>query len=60
MLSFRANGRLLVSPVAHAESLARMGVAVDRPVDVGGLTRRQSEFLEDHRDAVFLRSAARI
>jgi predicted restriction endonuclease len=53
-ISFRGDGRLLVSPVAHVESLRRMGVPVERDVDVGSFTREQARFLEYHRDAVFL------
>lgn len=56
-LSFEDDGRLIVSPVAHRASLERMGVAVDRAVDVGRFTREQGRFLEYHRDAVLLRSA---
>ncbi|MFN0242223.1 MAG: HNH endonuclease [Planctomycetota bacterium] len=55
-ISFRDDGRLLVSPVAHGESLKRMGVPVDREIDVGSFTKRQSGFLEYHRDLVFLRA----
>ena len=55
-ISFETNGQLLVSPVAHRPSLARMGVAVDRVLDVGRFTRDQGRFLEFHRDAVFLRA----
>jgi len=55
-VSFDDDGRLLVSPVAHRESLRRMGVAVDRALHVGAFTREQGRFLEFHRDAVFLRS----
>jgi hypothetical protein len=55
-ISFEGDGRLLLSPVAHHASLARMGVAVDRPVDVGSFTARQRGFLAYHRDEVFLRS----
>jgi hypothetical protein len=58
-ISFRTDGRVLISPVAHRESLARMGVAIDREVDVGEFTKRQSGFLEYHRDAVFLRAQVR-
>jgi len=57
LISFRSDGRLLVSPVVHAGSLERMGVPVTRSVDVGGFTERQSVFLEYHRDAVFLMRA---
>jgi len=55
-ISFRDDGRLLVSPVADRPSLLRMGVAVDRDVDVGSFTRGQQRFLEFHRDQVFLAS----
>ncbi|MFY9342456.1 MAG: HNH endonuclease signature motif containing protein [Planctomycetota bacterium] len=56
-VSFEDDGRLLVSPVAHRESLRRMGVTVDRPIQVGAFTREQGRFLEFHRDAVLLRAA---
>lgn len=52
-ISFREHGELLVSPVAHAESLHRMGVPKE-PINVGGFTRGQQAFLEYHRDSVFL------
>lgn len=55
-ISFESTGRLLVSPVAHPESLAKMGVPVDRSLDVGVFSSGQSRFLEYHRDAVFLRA----
>lgn len=58
-ISFEGDGRLLVSPVAHAASLARMGVPVDRRVEVGRFTEAQSAFLEYHLDAVFLRARVR-
>lgn len=58
-ISFEANGRLLVSPVAHRESLARMGVDVGRELNVGAFREQQKKFLEFHRDAVFLRSEVR-
>jgi hypothetical protein len=55
-ISFDTDGQLLVSPVAHRPSLARMGVTVDREQNVGNFTREQGRFLEFHRDAVFLRA----
>lgn len=55
-ISFQGDGTLLVSPVAHRESLARMGVAVDRTISVGDFRPGQLVFLEYHRDAVFLSS----
>jgi predicted restriction endonuclease len=57
-ISFRDDGRLLVSPVAHRHSLSRMGVPVDRELETGGFTARQARFLEYHRDSVFLLSKA--
>jgi hypothetical protein len=58
-VSFEQDGRLLVSPVAHRESLHRMGVEVDRPMNVGRFTGEQERFLEFHRDAVFLWAAVK-
>lgn len=55
-ISFRQDGGLLVSPVAHQESLARMGVPLQPEANVGGFTEGQARFLEYHRDAVFLKS----
>jgi putative restriction endonuclease len=55
-ISFEDSGALIVSPVAHRLSLNRMGVATDRIVNVGTFTQGQMEFLEYHRDAVFLRA----
>ena len=53
-ISFEDNGDLLVSPVAHRESLQRMGVSVDERVNVGGFASGQKRYLEYHRESVFL------
>jgi len=58
-ISFRDDGRLLVSPVAHKGSLARMGVPVDREFAAGSFAPGQRRFLEFHRDQVFLLSHGR-
>jgi hypothetical protein len=58
-ISFQGGGRLLISSVAHSDSLRRMGVATDRTVEVGQFTALQGGFLEYHRDAVFLRARVR-
>ena len=58
-ISFRDNGDLLVSPVAHKLSLERMGVSTDSKVNVGAFRVGQARFLEFHRDAVFLQSQVR-
>ncbi|HUO87460.1 MAG TPA: HNH endonuclease [Thermoanaerobaculia bacterium] len=54
-LSFEADGRLLISPVAHRPSIERMGVPSEG-TDVGGFTPEQARYLEFHRDQVLLRS----
>jgi putative restriction endonuclease len=53
-ISFEDSGVLIVSPVAHAPSLNRMGVATDRIVNVGTFTEGQRGFLDYHRDSVLL------
>lgn len=58
-ISFEDDGRLLLAPSAHSESLARMGVPVDRRVNVGAFRRGQRRYLEFHRDSVFLRANLR-
>jgi len=53
-ISFEGNGDLLLSPVAHRESLKRMGVTVDERVNVGAFSNGQKGYLEYHRESVFL------
>ena len=53
-ISFESNGDLLISPVAHANSLERMGIAVKERRNVGAFSTGQRAYLEFHRDAVFL------
>jgi hypothetical protein len=55
-ISFRDDGRLLVSPVAHQRSISGMGVPVDGDFDAGSFSAGQARFLEFHRDQVFLAS----
>jgi putative restriction endonuclease len=55
-ISFQGDGQLIVSPVAHASSLERMGVPTRVTVNVGALSSEQRRFLEYHRDAVLLRA----
>lgn len=57
-ISFENNGELLVSPVAHKDSLNKMGIATNKVVNVGGFDGIQKEFLEFHRTKVFLKSGA--
>jgi putative restriction endonuclease len=56
-ISFENSGELLISPVAHRPSLSRMGVPIDKIVNVGGFTEGQKHFLDYHRDSVLLRAA---
>lgn len=56
-ISFEDRGELLISPVAHWDSLEKMGVKTDRSVNVGGFSQPQREFLDFHRTNVFLKSA---
>ena len=55
-IGFENNGDVLVSPVAHAESLARMGLDPQQPRNVGRFSAGQRRYLEFHRENVLLRS----
>jgi len=59
-ISFENSGELLVSPVAHKESMSRMGIVMDRVVNVGGFAESQREYLDFHRARVFLKSAVKV
>ncbi len=52
-ISFEDSGRLLISPVAHADSLRKMGVP-EEGTDCGGFSEGQRKYLEFHRESVFL------
>lgn len=55
-IGFEPSGTLLVSPVAHASSLERMGVNVRERINVGNFAEGQRGYLEWHQEYVFLRS----
>ena len=55
-IGFDDNGDVLISPVAHRDSLLRMGLKLDRVVNVGSFSSGQKRFLEFHRDSVLLKS----
>jgi hypothetical protein len=55
-ISFQDDGQLIVSPVADASSLERMGVPTRETVNVGAFSSGQRRFLEYHPDAVLLRA----
>lgn len=56
-IAFENNGQVIVSPVAHQESLMRMGLDPQRPPNVGTFSDGQKRFLAFQRDNVFLRSS---
>ncbi|HVI57913.1 MAG TPA: HNH endonuclease [Luteimonas sp.] len=58
-ISFEDDGRVLVSPVAHRESLRRMGLEEALQRNVGGFSDGQRAYLAFHRDSVFLQSRMR-
>jgi putative restriction endonuclease len=55
-ISFEDQGRLIISPVAHRESLGKMGIETEIPINVGSFSSGQRSFLEHHRSSVFLQS----
>lgn len=55
-ISFEGNGALIISPVAHRPSLQRMGIEIEKSLNVGAFTQGQREFLDFHREAVLLQS----
>ena len=55
-IGFENNGKLIISPVAHRPSLERMGVETEQIVNVGGFSSGQKQFLDFHRNSVFLQS----
>lgn len=56
-IGFDGNGDLIVSPVAHRESLQRMGIDPQRSINVGAFSSGQKRYLEYHRDSVLLKSS---
>jgi hypothetical protein len=55
-IGFEDNGDVLVSPVAHADSLERMGLQVGSKLKVGAFSQGQRRYLEFHRESVLLKS----
>ena len=51
-ISFEDKGGLIVSPVAHQTSLAKMGITPGAKVNVGLFTDGQRKFLDYHRENV--------
>lgn len=57
-ISFEDSGELLISDVAHKESVRRMGIETERVVRVGTFSTGQKSFLAHHRRAVFLQAGS--
>ena len=57
-ISFEDNGELLISDVAHKESVRRMGIDIDHATHVGGFSSGQKMFMAHHRRAVFLQAGS--
>jgi hypothetical protein len=55
-IGFEDNGDLLISPVVHRASVAKMGIDPERPPNVGRFSSGQQRYLEFHREYVLLRS----
>jgi hypothetical protein len=55
-IGFENNGKLIISPVADRPSLERMGVETQQSVNVGSFSSGQKQFLDFHRNSVFLES----
>ncbi len=55
-IGFEDDGDLLISPVAHKDSLTRMGLIIGKAVNVGRFAHGQRRYLEFHRENVLLRS----
>lgn len=53
-ISFKDDGRMLVSPVADQDSLERMGIETDQTVNVGSFSEGQKKYLDFHRNEIFL------
>jgi len=58
-ISFEGNGELLISPVAHRDSLRKMGVTTNRVIRVGEFSSEQKSYLGYHREQVFLQAQIR-
>lgn len=56
-IAFEDDGQVVVSPVAHPESLLRMGIEPGKPPKVGSFSTGQRRYLEFHRDNVLLKSS---
>ena len=57
MISFQDNGDIIVSPVADTLNLPRLGLPVERLINVGGFSSGQRDYLEFHRSRILLQAS---
>lgn len=55
-IGFEDSGKTIISPVAHKDSLVRMGLDPGNPPNVGSFSSGQRQYLEFHRQNVLLMS----
>ena len=55
-IGFEDGGDLIISPVAHRESLRRMGIDPQAALNVGAFSSGQRQYLNFHRENVLLKS----
>jgi putative restriction endonuclease len=58
-ISFKNNGDVLVSPVADLGAMSQMGISSSMLENVGHFSAGQSQYLDFHRDMIFLRANVR-
>lgn len=56
-IAFESSGHLVVSPSANKDALNRMGVVTNKSVNVGTFSDGQKNYLEFHREKVFLEAS---
>lgn len=59
LIGFENNGGVLISPVADVQSFERMGLTSDMLRNVGAFSSGQKEYLQFHRENVFLQARLR-
>ncbi|MGN6707471.1 MAG: hypothetical protein ACTHJO_15575, partial [Rhodanobacter sp.] len=55
-IAFEDDGQVVISPVADRPSIQRMGIDPRSPPNVGTFSPRQRNYLQFHRENVFLES----
>ncbi len=55
-ISFDDSGDLLVSPVAHRDSVIKLGIDLTKHLNVGRFSDGQRSYLEYHRANILLKS----